>query len=599
MSTPTTLPMTVARPRAVCGRMAATVQGRWWFLAAVIGVLIGAAALGLVTPWALGRIVDIAIDDSGFRQVWQLGGLMVAAAFGYAVLTGLGVALSSQLFETMLARLREQMLDAVLRLPLARVEAAGSGDVVSRATDDVSVVSDAISRAVPALSTSGFTIVLTGIGLAVLDWRYLVVFVVLMPVYVVGVRMYLREAPQVYAAERVAMAERAHHVLGAIRGLETVYAFGLSAGLGARIADRSWDVVRWALRARIVQNRFFGKINLGEYLGMATILIVGYNLVGAGMSTVGATTTAMLFFLRLFGPISALLLVIDDLQSGAASLGRIVGVIEEAEGHAPPAAVAQNTAAGAALSAESVSFGYSAEHPVLQDVSIRLSPGEQVAVVGASGAGKTTLALLLAGVHPVSSGRICLGGTDVRELEGCDRARRIAMVTQDVHVFAGPLAADLRMVAPDASDAALRSALEAVFAWDWVSALDDGMDTVVGAAGVRLTPVQVQQVALARLLLLDPQVVILDEATADAGSYGAEALERSAQAAIAGRSALIIAHRLSQAAMADRIVLMDKGRIVESGTHADLVAAGGRYARLWSAWSRDRDGSIASGPKIR
>jgi ATP-binding cassette subfamily C protein len=281
-------------------------------------------------------------------------------------------------------------------------------------------------------------------------------------------------------------------------------------------------------------------------------------------------------------------MVIDDLQSGAASLGRIVGVIEEGEATDAGRLVVGDPPAGTELVADSVSFGYSADHSALQDVSITIAEGEQVALVGASGAGKSTLASLLAGIHPVDSGDVRFGGVDVRELAGSGRAGRIALLSQDVHIFAGPLSADLRMVAPDAEDSHLRSALEAVDAWVWVSVLDDGIDTVVGAGGHQLTPVQVQQVALARLLLLDPDVVILDEATADAGSFGAETLERAAQAAIADRSALVIAHRLSQAATADRVVLMDSGRIVEVGTHDDLVAAGGRYARLWAAWSLDR-----------
>jgi ATP-binding cassette subfamily C protein len=557
-------------------------------MVAVAIVLAGASALGLVTPWALGRIVDLAISDSGTGDIAGLAGLMVLAAVGSAILTGVGVALSARLFETILAQLREDMMQAALRLPLARVESAGTGDLVSRVTDDVSVVSFAISRAAPAVSTSLFTIVITALGLALVDWRFLLVLVTVVPIYAVGVRMYLRVAPDIYASERAAMADRAHHVLGSIHGLATVRAFGLSGILNSRIATYSWEVVRWALRARTVQNRFFARLNLGEYVGMATILAVGFFLVGGDIVTVGATTTAMLFFLRLFDPIAALLFVVDDLQSGAASLGRIIGVIEAAEDQTSGPAEADVSPVGRELTASGVTFAYSADRPVLDHVSLRIRDGEHVALVGASGAGKSTLAILLAGVHSPGAGTITFGGVEISVLDESTRSRRIALVTQEVHVFAGPLSSDLRMAAPDATADDLRTALQAVSAWEWVNRLPDGVETMVGPGGEQLSPMQQQQLALARLMLLDPDVVILDEATADAGSAGADMLESAAEAAMAGRSALIVAHRLSQAARADRVVLMDKGAIVEEGTHAELVERGGRYAALWTSWAAGR-----------
>jgi ATP-binding cassette subfamily C protein len=572
--------MPIAGARQVLAVIGRHLVGRRLMLIGVLVALVIAAALGLATPWGLGRMVDIATGDvtGGGNAVLTTGVVMMSAAAGLAVFTGLGIALVGQLLETVLARLREQMITAGLRMPLGRVEAAGTGDLVSRATDDVSEVSIAIGRAVPALSTSVFAAILTMAGLGMLDWRFLVVVVITVPVYVVGLRMYLKSAPAIYAAERASMAGRAHQVLGAIRGLESVYAFGLSGQLCGRIAEYSWAVVRWSMRAMIVQNRLWGRLNFAEFLGMAAILIVGFSMVGDGSFTVGATTTAMLLYLQLFGPIRSVLLIVDDLQSAAASLGRIVGVIDEADrcgsdevgGHGP--AIPNELA----VRADKLTFGYRADRPVLLGVSLTVRPGEHVAVVGSSGAGKTTLASLIAGVHRPDSGVLEVG------------ARRVALVTQEIHVFSGALADDLRMAAPNATDDDLHAALRAVRAEDWVSVLPDGIATQVGAEGHELTPLQAQQVALARLVLMDPDLVILDEATAEAGSTGADALELGADAALRGRSAIIVAHRLSQAARADRVLVLDHGRMIEMGTHDELVRLGGSYARLWEAWARYR-----------
>lgn len=581
----------IADARSVLHEIRRALRGQGTRLITVVATMVVGAALGLVPPWALGRMVDAVIDGNGTGRIWLLGAAMIGAALAFAGFTALGVIFSSRLFETILARLRERMFTTSLSLPLERVEAAGSGDLVSRATDDVEEVSRAISTVVPALSTSLFTVLLTAVGLTALDWRFLAVLVVALPIYVFAVRWYLRKAPAIYAAERAAMGLRAQQVLGGVRGLRTVHAYDLSPRLADRIGSHSWEVVRWSMRARIVQNRFYGRLNSGQFVVMAGLLVAGYLLVGADALTVGATTTAMLLFLRLFAPIDDLLLVIDELQSALASLARIVGVIEvrqaeESEGD--EGASASRLPARGALAVRNVTFGYAPGRDVIRGIDLDVAPGEIVAVVGSSGAGKSTLAALLAGVRTPDSGAIRFGGVDIVDVPETERAQRITLVTQEVHVFAGSLRDDLALANPAADDAAMEAALRTVLADDWLDLLPDGLDTVVGDAGHQLTPLQAQQLALARLVLADPPMVILDEATADAGSAGASLLERAARAALDGRSALVVAHRLGQTRDADRILLMENGKITEQGTHEQLIARGGRYCALWDAWSMHR-----------
>lgn len=575
----------VATPARTRAAVAELLRPQLWLALTALAVMVGSTAVGLLVQPLLGRIVDLAADRGSVDALTTTAGLLVAVAVAQGVSAGYGLSLVSRLGETTLARLRENFVERALGLPLERVEKAGAGDLTARVTADVSLIAEAVRNALPELVRSLLTVVLTLGAMALLDWRFLLAALLAVPVQVATARWYVARAVPLYAEQRVAAGAQQQQLLDTVAGASAVRAFRLEREHTGRVTERSASVVALTMKGVRLVLGFYSRLHIAEYIGLAAVLFTGYWLVRQGSASVGTATAAALYFHSLFTPVNAALVLLDDAQSATAGLARLVGVTDEPvlEPPARPAGTGR-----AEVTVRGVRHAYRPGQPVLHDVDLTIRPGERVALVGASGAGKTTLARLVAGIQPPTAGTVLVGGVPPTELGPAVARRTIALITQETHVFSGPLADDLRLAAPDASEDELRAALDRVDALGWAEALPDGLATVVGDGGHRLTGAQTQALALARLVLADPPLVILDEATAEAGSAGARVLEKAVARAVDGRTALIVAHRLSQAATADRIVVMESGRIVETGTHDALRAAGGRYAALWAAWSNSR-----------
>lgn len=565
-----------------------------WLALSAFTVLLGATAIGLLTARILGHIVDLVEQRQPTDAVTAPVLALVLVAIATGGLTAVGVTLVARLGEGLLARLRERFVERALMLPLEQVERAGSGDLTARVTGDIRIIADGVREALPELGRSVLVIVLTLGAMALLDWRFLLAALLAVPIQLHTVRWYVRHAIPLYARQRVASGVQQQQLLDTIGGAQTVRAYRVAQGHVSRLTQRSQAAVDLVLRGMRLMTRFYGRLNFAEFVGLSAVLVAGFLLVRNGSVTIGTATAAALYFHGLFNPINTALALVDNALAAAASMARVVGVADLPPRDEPrhPAVMLDSS-----VKAAHVDHSYSPGHPVLHEVNLDIGSGERVALVGASGAGKTTLAKLIAGIHRPTAGSISLGGISSDELGPTGVRRVVALITQEVHVFAGPLADDLRLARPEATDEEIHAALDRVGALEWAQALPTGLATVVGEGGHRLTVTQTQQLALARLVLADPPVAILDEATAEAGSAGARVLEAAAMRALEGRTGLVIAHRLTQAATADRIVVLETGRVVETGTHAELVIAGGRYAALWESWSDTRPAStVRRGP---
>ncbi|MGO1378905.1 MULTISPECIES: ABC transporter ATP-binding protein [unclassified Corynebacterium] len=549
-------------------------------LSLVVACLTLGSAAALAVPALQGRLVDDVIDGRGLDRLALTVGGVVAAGVVAALLVLWGGRLLVRTLQDVLATLREDVLDAAVHLDPGAVESAGSSDVVSRVTGDVESVTTAVTEVLPRTTQALFTLVVTALGFAVLDpWLALAALVAL-PVQVLSGAVFLRRSRPLYVRQQRMDAERGQALIETVNGASTVRAHGQGANRLRLVAERSLASVEIGRAATKVRNVFNGGLNVAEFLGLAAVLCVGFWRVDAGVLSVGAATAGALFFQRIFAPVSVLLASIDDLQRAEVGLARLVGVLGVGGDGVGAAGGAGGT--DGTVQITDVHFRYGGDQRSgtvsgtgLDGITLSVPDGARVVLVGASGSGKSTLARVISGELRPDQGRMSVGGVDAHRATTASGRPAAVLVTQEVHQFTGTVADNLRLASPTATDAELTEALTAV-----------GVNTDAPLTSAdTLDEATVQQLALARVLLADPPVVVLDEATAHAGTgEGAGRLDAAVDTVAAGRTAIIVAHHLSQAQTADLVVVLEDGRVVESGTHTDLVERGGRYSRLWEAW---------------
>jgi ATP-binding cassette, subfamily B, bacterial len=485
--------------------------------------------------------------------------------------------------ERFLTSLRKRAFAKLQALPLGFFEQERTGVLVSRLTSDVQALDEFLREALVEVVGSGLQIALTVAVLIILSPTLAAVSLVALPVLLVASWAFHHSAGGAYHAIRDRVAETLTALQEGLSGVRVVQAFRRERRTMETYRPHSRAQIGAWRRASFVNIRLFTMIPLAQTVALVAVLLVAASMYRSGSISQGTIVAYVLYLVQLFDPIARFSEWLGEFRQGLAALGKVVGLLQ-AENAVTERPDAVALPADGMLELDDVTFGYAGGAPVVKGVSLGLDAGEHVALVGVTGAGKSTLAKLLTRQYDPQHGAIRLGGVDLRDGTLESLRHRIVMLPQEGHLFSGTIADNVRLADPDASDDAVRLALAQIGALERFAALPDGLETDVQTRGVRLSAGERQLVGIARVALANPAVIVLDEATSSLDPATEAAVERALAAVVEGRTVIIIAHRLSTAERADRVIVMHNGRVVETASHDELVAQGERYARLWASW---------------
>jgi ATP-binding cassette subfamily B protein len=574
-----------ARSRRLLGNLLrphlATIR---WLLAAVLVENAARLSVPYLVKEGIDRGIPPIVAGEGSRTLLIIVGILLVAVILQAITRQAFLYLSGKVGQQVLLTLRRRMFAHFHKLSPAFHDSYTSGRVISRQTSDVDAINEMLENGFDGLVTALLTLVGTSILLLTLNVKLGLVSLLCFPFMFFLTGWFRRESAKAYRRTRETVAIVIVHFVETITGMRAVQAFRREPRNQEIFGQVNDDYRAANERAFRLVGVFMPGIKLIGNITIVIVLVYGAKLAFDGEVTVGVLAAFLLYLRQFFEPMQEISQFYNTFQSASAALEKLSGVLEEEPSVPEPASPVRLTSPAGALALRHVSFEYVDDRPVLPDLDLEIPAGQTVAVVGTTGAGKTTLAKLLARFYDPVGGRITLDGVDLRDLSDSDLRRAIVMVTQENYLFNGSVGDNIRFGKPNASIEELVTAAKAIGAHDFIAGLPEGYDTDVANKGGRLSAGQRQLVAFARAFLADPAVLILDEATSSLDVPSERLVQRALRTILKERTAIIIAHRLSTVAIADRVLVMEHGEIVEDGPPAELIAGDGRYSVLHQAW---------------